>query len=52
MTYKELENTLAELTTEQKEKEVTVFVQGLNEYYTVVNDYPFIVDNKPLYLVI
>ncbi len=40
MTYRELAEYISNLTDEQKDSDVTVFVSGVEEYYTLVGDYP------------
>lgn len=40
MTYEELAEYIANLTTEQKQQDVTILVSGVNEYYPLVGDYP------------
>jgi hypothetical protein len=40
MTYRELAEYISNLTDEQKDSEVTVYVSGEPEYYSLVRDYP------------
>ena len=40
MTYRELAEYISNLTDEQKDCDVTVFVSGVAEYYSLVGDYP------------
>ena len=42
MTYKELAAELARMTPEQLGMDVTVYVSGVDEYYSVVDDYPIV----------
>mgnify|MGYP006435272301 CR=1 FL=1 len=42
MTYLELANELANMTPEQLNTDITVYVSGVDEYYSVVNDYPLV----------
>lgn len=41
MTYQDLLNQLQGLNAEQLKQDVTVYAQGLDEYYGLVSDYPF-----------
>ena len=42
MTYAELALEINNMTLEQLNSDVTVYVQGTDEYYGVVKDYPFV----------
>ena len=42
MTWQDLKEQLANFTEEQLKQDVTVFVQGVGEYYPVVGDYPLV----------
>ena len=46
LTYRELIENLKELPDERLDDTVTVFVSGVNEFYPLVQDYPFIVVNR------
>ena len=59
MTYRELANELANFSDDQLNQTVTVYVQGVDEYYSLVSDYPLtfteaddILDKDHPYLVI
>ena len=59
MTYRELANELAQFSDEQLNQTVTVYIQGVDEYYGLVSDYPLtfseaddILDKDHPYLVI
>ena len=45
MTYRELANQIAVLTEQQLNQDVTVYIQGVDEYYGLVGDYPFVFSN-------
>ena len=40
LTYAELAEQIAQMTPQQRQSNVTVYVQGVAEYYPVVGDYP------------
>ena len=40
MNYRELAEYISNLTDEQKDSDVTVYVSGIAEYYSLVADYP------------
>jgi len=40
MTYRELSEYIENLTEEQKNCDVTVYVSGVDEYYSLVGDFP------------
>ena len=40
MTYRELADLIENMTDEQKDQDVTVFVAEQNEYYPLVKDFP------------
>ena len=42
MTYNELAEYIGNLTDEQKDTDVTVYVSGVDEYYSLVGDYPVV----------
>jgi hypothetical protein len=42
LTYREQAELIARMTEEQKDQNVTVYVSGVGEFYTLVSDYPFI----------
>lgn len=42
MTYKELLESIQHMTPEQQGMDVTVFVQGVDEFYSLVGDFPFV----------
>jgi len=42
MTYRELAAEIAKMTPEQQEKDVTVFVTGVAEYYSLIGDFPLV----------
>ena len=59
MTYRELAQQLSQLNDNQLDSDVTVYVSGVDEYYGVVGDNPFlesevddVLDNGHPYLVI
>lgn len=59
MTYRELANALAQFSDEQLNQAVTVYIQGVDDYYSVVGDYPLtfteeddVLDKDHPYLVI
>lgn len=61
MTWKELKAEIESFTEEQINKDVTVYVSGVDEYYSLVSDYPLVessedtndvLDPKSKYLVI
>lgn len=45
-TYKDLAERIAAMTPEQQSMDVTVYVTGVNEYYSLVGDYP-VVESDP-----
>jgi len=46
MTYGELANELKGLTQEQLNMTVTVYVEGVGEFYPVVSDYPLVITDS------
>ena len=42
MTYRELAEYISNLADDQKDNNVTVFVSGVDEYYSLVGDYPIV----------
>lgn len=48
LTYRELIENLKELPDERLDDDVIVFVSGLNEFYPLVTDYPFVVVNDEI----
>lgn len=40
MTYRDLAEYIGNLTDEQKDSSVTIFVYGVEEYYPLMGDYP------------
>ena len=42
MSWSELAEQIAKLTPEQAASSVTIYCQGLDEFYPVVGDYPFV----------
>ena len=45
ITYRELSQKISEMTQEQLDKDVTIYVSGVDEYYAVVGDYPLVVSD-------
>ncbi len=43
LTYRELIENLKELPAERLDDDVTVFVSGTGEFYSLVDDYPYVV---------
>jgi hypothetical protein len=43
MTYRDLNRKLNEMSQEQLDMDVTIYVSGVSEYYPVVSDYPLVV---------
>jgi hypothetical protein len=46
LTYRELIENLQSLPDERLDDNVTVFVSGLNEFYPLVEDFPFVVTDS------
>lgn len=42
MNYRELAAKIAEMNAEQLDMDVTVYVRGVDEFYTVAEDYPMV----------
>ena len=42
MTYNELKEQIEKFSAEQLEQDVTIYVSGVGEYYSLVDDYPLV----------
>ena len=43
MTYAQLAEKISTMTEDQLNSDVTVYVSGVDEFYSVVDDYPFLI---------
>lgn len=48
ITYRDLLTNLQAMTEEQLKQNVTVFVSGVSEFYSLVEDYPLVVVNREI----
>lgn len=48
ITYRDLLTNLQAMTEEQLNQNVTVFVSGVSEFYSLVEDYPLVVVNREI----